>query len=40
MAISTVDDSQRETARVAGMYLFLGVSAYFAEYYVRSNLIV
>ena len=41
MAISTIDESQRKAARVGGfMCLFLGVSAYFAEFYVRSNLIV
>ncbi len=41
MAISTIDESQRKAARVAGfMYLFLGVSAYSAEFYVHSNLIV
>jgi len=41
MAISTIDESQPKAARVAGfMYLFLGVSAYFAESYARSNVIV
>ena len=41
MAISTIDESQRKPARVAGfMHLFPGVSVYFAEFYVRSNSIV
>ncbi len=41
MAISTIDESQRKAARFARLlYLFPGVSAYFAEFYVCSNLIV
>lgn len=41
MTINTIDESQRKAARVAGFtYLFLLVTAGFAELYVRSNLIV
>ena len=41
MTISTIDESQRKAARVVGfMYLFMMVTAVFAEFYVRSNLIV
>jgi hypothetical protein len=41
MAIYTVDESQRKAARVAGfMYLLTMVTANFAEFYVRGQLIV
>lgn len=41
MTISTIDESQRKAASVAGfMYLFLMVTAIFAEIYVPSTLIV
>lgn len=41
MAISTTDESQRKAASVAGfMYVFLMVTAIFAEIYIPSKLIV
>lgn len=41
MTSSTIDESQRKAARVAGlMYLVLMVTGLFAEVYVRSKLIV
>lgn len=41
MSISTIDDSQRVAARVAGIaYLVTFATANFAEFYVDSKLIV
>ncbi len=41
MTISTIDESQRKAARVAGFtYLFAMLTATFAEFYVRAHLIV